>query len=126
MPDNNRPLSPHLQVYSWQISNTTSILHRLTGVGLSLGVVCFVAWILSAALGPDAYASMLGLLGGPLGLLALFAFSASFFYHLANGIRHLCWDAGYGFDRAVARTTGWVAIISAAALTVLFWVGVIA
>ena len=126
MPETNRPLSPHLQVYSWQISNTTSILHRLTGVGLSFGVVCLVAWIVAAALGPQSYAIVLSLLAGPVGLLVLFGFSASFFYHFANGIRHLCWDVGYGFEKNVARRTGWLAIFAAAALTVVFWAGLLA
>ena len=125
MPETNRPLSPHLQIYSWQISNTTSILHRLSGVGLSLGILCLVTWIVAAAVGEDFYKSVAGLLGGPLGLLVLFGFSASFFYHLANGIRHLCWDAGYGFEKKRARLTGWVAIITAAILTALFWLAVL-
>jgi len=125
MPETNRPLSPHLQIYSWQISNTTSILHRLTGVGLSLGIVCLVAWIVAAAVGEALYMSVAGLLGGPLGLLVLFGFSASFFYHLANGIRHLCWDVGYGFEKKLARLTGWIAIITAAILTALFWLVVL-
>ena len=123
MPETDRPLSPHLQVYSWQISNTTSILHRLTGVGLSLGILALVAWIVSIAMGPESYATVVGLLTGPLGMLVLFGFSASFFYHFANGIRHLCWDAGYGFDKDVARLTGWIAIVAAALLTVGFWFG---
>ena len=126
MPDTNRPLSPHLQVYSWQISNATSIFHRLTGVGLSAGALCLVGWLLAAASGPGSYATASALLGGPLGMLVLFGFSASFFYHLANGIRHLFWDAGYGFDKDFARATGWLAITGAAVLTLGFWWGVLA
>ncbi len=126
MPDTNRPLSPHLQVYSWQISNATSIFHRLTGVGLSAAALCLVVWLLAAASGADSYASVSALLSGPLGMLVLFGFSASFFYHLANGIRHLFWDAGYGFDKDLARMTGWLAICGAAILTLGFWWGVLA
>jgi succinate dehydrogenase / fumarate reductase cytochrome b subunit len=77
-------------------------------------------------MGPQSYAAVRGLLSGPLGFVAMFGFSASFFFHLANGIRHLCWDAGYGFDRDFARLTGWFAIVAAAVLTALFWVGVLA
>ena len=123
MSDIDRPLSPHLQVYSWRISNTTSILHRLTGVGLSLGVFCFVGWVVSIAFGSAVYAMALSVLSGPLGLVVLFLFSLSFFYHLSNGIRHLFWDIGYGFEKGFARKTGWVAIFSALFITVLFWLG---
>lgn len=121
----NRPLSPHLGVYKWQISNTLSILHRLTGVALSIGALALLAWVVGAALGPQAYESVRTALAGPLGMLILFGFSASFFYHLANGIRHLFWDAGYGFDREFARLSGWVTVVAAAAVTALFWVLVV-
>lgn len=126
MSEIKRPLSPHLGIYSWQVSNTLSILHRLTGVALSLGALALLSWIVSIALGPAAYASVSGALAGPLGLLILFGFSASFFYHLGNGIRHLVWDAGYGFDKEVARRSGWFTVLAAAAVTLLFWVGVLA
>ena len=125
MPDTNRPLSPHMQIYSWQISNATSIFHRLTGVGLSAAALCLVVWIVAVASGADSYAGIAALLSGPLGMLVLFGFSASFFYHLANGIRHLFWDAGYGFDKNFARLTGWLAIGAAGILTIVFWWGVL-
>jgi succinate dehydrogenase / fumarate reductase cytochrome b subunit len=124
MSEMNRPLSPHLGVYKWQVSNTLSILHRLTGVVLSVGALALLAWIISAALGREAYESVRALLAGPLGLLLLFGMSASFFYHLANGIRHLFWDAGYGFDQQVARYTGWATFVAAVLFTLLFWWGV--
>jgi succinate dehydrogenase / fumarate reductase cytochrome b subunit len=124
MPVKNRPLSPHLSVYKWEISNTLSILHRMTGVALSAGALALLAWIISASLGQEAYASVEGLLSGPLGLLLLFGFSASFFYHLGNGIRHLAWDAGYGLDKDVARLSGWVTLVIAVIVTALFWIGV--
>jgi succinate dehydrogenase / fumarate reductase cytochrome b subunit len=69
---------------------------------------------------------MLGLLGGPLGLLLLFGFSLSFFYHLGNGIRHLFWDAGYGFDKHVARMSGWFTVIASVVFTAAFWMGIAA
>jgi succinate dehydrogenase / fumarate reductase cytochrome b subunit len=124
MSEMNRPLSPHLGVYKWQVSNTLSILHRLTGVVLSVGALALLAWIISAALGREAYESVRALLAGPLGLLLLFGMSASFFYHLANGIRHLFWDAGYGFDKDFARLSGWATLIAAVLVTALFWVAV--
>lgn len=124
MSDIERPLSPHLGVYKWEVSNTLSILHRMTGVALSLGSLALLAWIVGAAAGPGAYAAVVGVLGGPIGFVLLFAFSAAFFYHLGNGIRHLVWDAGYGFEKHVARLSGWVTVIAAAVVTILFWVGV--
>jgi succinate dehydrogenase / fumarate reductase cytochrome b subunit len=126
MPEINRPLSPHLSVYKWQVSNTLSILHRATGVFLTLGAFVFAAWIVSAAVGPDAYGRVQSFLGGPLGLLLLFGLSASFFYHLGNGIRHLFWDAGYGFDKHVARLSGWITFLVSIAVTAAFWLGIAA
>jgi len=124
MSEINRPLSPHLGVYEWRVSNTLSILHRLTGVCLSVGALALLAWIIGAALGREAYESVRTLLAGPLGLLLLFGMSGSFFFHLGNGIRHLFWDAGYGFDRDFARLSGWATLITAVLVTALFWVGV--
>jgi succinate dehydrogenase / fumarate reductase cytochrome b subunit len=124
MQEDKRPLSPHVSIYSWQVSNTLSILHRVTGVAMSLGALALLAWVIAIAQGEAAYNSVTEILGGPLGMLLLFGFSASFFFHLGNGIRHLFWDAGYGFDKNVARLTGWVTLIVAVLLTVLFWVGV--
>jgi succinate dehydrogenase / fumarate reductase cytochrome b subunit len=121
----NRPLSPHLGVYKWQVSNTLSILHRLTGVALSIGALALLAWIVGAAMGPHAYEAVRSSLAGPLGMFILFGFSASFFYHLANGIRHLFWDAGYGFDKEFARLSGWATFVAAVAVTALFWLMVV-
>jgi len=126
MSEIERPLSPHLSVYKWQVSNTLSILHRATGVFLSLGALAFAAWVISAALGEEAYDSVLNVLSGPLGLLVLFGLSFAFFYHLGNGIRHLFWDAGYGFDKDVARKSGWFTIIATVAMTLVFWLAAMA
>lgn len=126
MSEINRPLSPHVGIYSWHISNTLSIFHRLTGLALSVGALTLLTWIIAAAIGPEAYATVTNVLSGPLGLMVLFGVSASFFYHFANGIRHLAWDAGYGFEKPVARATGWFAIGAAAVATALFWLGVLA
>ena len=94
-------------------------------MGLSAAALTLVVWIVAVASGADSYAGVVELLGGPLGMLVLFGFSASFFYHLANGIRHLFWDAGYGFDKHFARLTGWLAIGAAGILTIVFWWGVL-
>lgn len=118
----SRPLSPHLQVYRWQISNTLSILHRLTGVVLALGGLALVAWLLALASGQAAFTGANALLGSLVGQLALVGWTLCFFYHLCNGLRHLAWDAGHGFDKAVARKSGIAVVTAAVLLTVIFWV----
>jgi succinate dehydrogenase / fumarate reductase cytochrome b subunit len=121
MPQASRPLSPHLQVYRWQISNTLSILHRLTGVALSLGALALVGWLLALASDQTVFAQVSAVLGSLPGQFALMAWTFCFFYHFCNGLRHLAWDAGYGFDKAVARKSGIVVVITASVLTVIFW-----
>ncbi|MDH5275886.1 MAG: succinate dehydrogenase, cytochrome b556 subunit [Gammaproteobacteria bacterium] len=117
----SRPLSPHLQVYRWQISNTLSILHRLTGTALALGGFALVAWLLALASGQAAFTVANALLGSLVGQLALLGWTFCFFYHLCNGVRHLAWDAGHGFDKALARKSGIAVVTGAVLLTVIFW-----
>lgn len=116
-----RPLSPHLGVYRWQISNTLSILHRATGVALSVGALVLVGWLISIAAGFNAYARVVAWLAGPIGALMLFGWTFCFFYHLGSGVRHLFWDAGRGFDKATAQRSGWAVVISSLVLTAVFW-----
>lgn len=125
MQENKRPLSPHLAIYSWQVSNTLSILHRATGAALSLGALALLAWLAAAAAGEAAYNVVLNILSGPFGYLILLGFSASFFYHLGNGVRHLFWDAGLGFDKNFARLSGWFTLLAAVAATLFYWLGAI-
>ncbi len=116
-----RPLSPHIGIYRWQVSSTLSILHRFTGVILSIGAFVLVGWLVTVAAGYEAYARFIGGLSGVLGRTFLFIWSFSFFYHLCNGVRHLFWDAGIGFDKARARQTGWGVVAAAAIMTLLLW-----
>lgn len=117
----DRPLSPHLGIYRWQVSNSLSILHRATGVMLSLGALVLVGWLLAVAAGYTGYARLNAWLAGPVGALLLAAWSFCLFYHLCNGVRHLGWDLGLGFERQQARRTGWLVVLSAGLLTVAFW-----
>jgi len=117
MPVRARPLSPHLQIYRWQIGNTLSILHRLTGIALALGLVALVYWLISLAGGEAAYAAALRVLWSPPGILFLVGWTFSFLYHLLNGLRHLFWDAGYGFERTQRHLSGWIAVAGALLLT---------
>jgi len=122
MASDDRPLSPHLQIYRWQITMVLSILHRMTGVALALGTLLLVWWLLAAAAGPEAYATVQGAIGSWLGRLLLFGWSFALFYHLCNGIRHLAWDAGLGFEIKTMTSTGWIVVCASVALTVLAWV----
>jgi succinate dehydrogenase / fumarate reductase cytochrome b subunit len=121
MPSDPRPLSPHLQVYRWQLTSVLSILHRATGIALSAGAVLLVLWLVAAAAGPTPYAHIQGFLGSWFGLLLLFGWTVSLFYHLCNGIRHLWWDTGHGLELSAVYASGWTVIVATAVLTVLAW-----
>jgi succinate dehydrogenase / fumarate reductase cytochrome b subunit len=116
-----RPLSPHLQVWRWHVTMATSIFHRASGVGLYIGAIGLTAWLITVAIGPEAYAQLAGLLGTLPGQLVLYAFSVAAFYHLANGVRHLVWDAGKGFKPKTADASGWFVIIFALVAPVGLW-----
>lgn len=116
-----RPLSPHLQVYRWQITMAMSILHRATGVALAIGAFGLAWWLVAVAAGGDSYAQIQALLGSTLGKLALAAFSACLVYHLLNGIRHLLWDVGYGYEIPKVYATGWSVAVLAVAITAGIW-----
>jgi succinate dehydrogenase / fumarate reductase cytochrome b subunit len=122
MASGQRPLSPHLQIYRPQITSTLSILHRLTGVGLAVGAVLLAYWLAAAAYGPDAFARANVFFASWFGRLVLFAMTFAFFYHLANGIRHLAWDIGFGFEMKTLNRTGIVVVAAALALTLAAWV----
>jgi len=119
-PKFERPLSPFM-MYRWQYTNTLSILHRITGCALSVGTLLFVYWLVAAASGAEAYANAQAVFAHPLTKVLLVGFSFAFFYHLLNGVRHLAWDTGHGFEKAKARASGWVAFLGAVVLTALFW-----
>lgn len=114
-------MSPHLQVWRWHITMLTSILHRVTGCGLYLGGLILAAWAISLASGPEAYAMFTGLLGSLLGKLVLFGMSASAFYHLGNGVRHLIWDAGHGLDLKDANASAYGVFGFTIAATAAVW-----
>jgi succinate dehydrogenase / fumarate reductase cytochrome b subunit len=118
----NRPLSPHLQVYRPQLTSVLSILHRITGVALAAGTLLLVYWLIAAASGPGAFAAAQAIIGSWLGLLLLLGWTFALFFHLANGIRHLLWDAGYGFELKTVYASGWTAVAVAAALTLLAFI----
>ena len=105
-----RPLSPHLQVYRPQITSVLSVLHRATGIALSLGVLVLAYWLIAIASGEAAYTEARAMLGGLLFRLCYLGWCFCFFYHLANGIRHLVWDVGLGLERGQYQLSGWLVV----------------
>ncbi len=118
---NQRPLSPHLQVYRWQITMLMSILHRASGVILTFGAFALAWWLLSVAQGGEAYGRAADCLASPLGMAALAGFSLAMVYHLLNGIRHLLWDAGWGFEIPEIYRSGYTVAGLTVVLTALIW-----
>jgi succinate dehydrogenase / fumarate reductase cytochrome b subunit len=122
MTNTSRPLSPHLQIYKPQITSTLSILHRLTGVALGVGTLFLMWWLVAAASGPDYYAMVQGWLVSFIGRILLLGFTFALFYHLCNGIRHLFWDMGHGYDVDVAARNGWIVVVASVVLTLAAWI----
>lgn len=119
MPAPDRPLSPHIQVYRPQITSVLSILHRITGVALTVATLLLTYWLVAAAYGPEMFADAQALMGSWIGQLVLWGFTFALYYHLANGIRHLAWDFGWGFELPRLRTTGLAVIAFAAGATLV-------
>ena len=121
MEKRERPLSPHLQIYRPQLTSVLSITHRATGIVLVVGTLLLVYWLLAAASGAEAYASAQALMGSWIGRTVLLGFSFALFYHLCNGIRHLFWDVGLGFELKSAYASGNAVVIASVAMTVITW-----
>ena len=117
-----RPLSPHLSVWRWHITMASSIFHRATGFALYVGALLAAGWAVSLASGPVAYGRYMSPLGSIPGKVVMFGLTLSIFFHLANGIRHLVWDSGKGFDLKLADATATAAIVFSIVATVLIWV----
>jgi succinate dehydrogenase / fumarate reductase, cytochrome b subunit len=114
-----RPLSPHVTVYRFAYTMTLSFLHRLTGIALAAGLLLLACWLMAAASGPGPYARLTAFLGQGLLQVVLGAWLVAFVYHLGAGVRHLFWDAGYGFERAQARRSGTVLVVAVAIVATL-------
>jgi len=117
-----RPRSPNLQIYRPQLTSVLSILHRITGVLLAVGAVLLVVWLASAAEGPRAYAAWERFHGSWAGGALLLGWTFALFYHLCNGIRHLAWDAGHGFELRTIYRSGWTVLAASILLTLAAWV----
>ncbi len=116
-----RPLSPHIQVYKPQLTSVLSIMNRISGGATSVGTLLMVWWLVASAGSPGGYAAMQGFMGSPLGLILLFGWTLGLVYHFIGGLRHLSWDAGYGFDLPQVYASGWAAVAATAVFTVLIW-----
>jgi succinate dehydrogenase / fumarate reductase cytochrome b subunit len=121
-PKRTRPLSPNIQIYRPQLTSVLSIANRITGVALSLYAVALVVWLVAAAAGPHAYATVHVFIQSWAGQILLFGCTFSFFLHLCGGIRHLAWDAGYGFDLSAIYASGWTVVGMSTVLTVVTWI----
>jgi succinate dehydrogenase / fumarate reductase cytochrome b subunit len=116
-----RPLSPHLQIYRPQLTSVLSISHRFSGAVLAAGLLLLVYWLAALASGEAAYDTALGVLGAWPVKVILFLGTLAFFYHLCNGIRHLWWDSGRGFEIPQVYASGWTVVIASIALTTAAW-----
>jgi succinate dehydrogenase / fumarate reductase, cytochrome b subunit len=121
MTPRERPLSPHLQVYRWQITMTMSILHRATGVALAVGAFALAWWLLAVAGGDESFLAFRDVATSWFGQLALFGFSFCLVYHLLNGLRHLLWDAGHGYSIPQVYATGWTVVALSVLVTGAIW-----
>jgi succinate dehydrogenase / fumarate reductase cytochrome b subunit len=128
-PRREPPVSPHLMtgglgsplLWRWHLTMATSILHRATGIALYVGLLIAAAWAVALAQGPDAYDQFKALLGSPLGLVVMFGLTLSYFYHLANGVRHIVWDSGVGLEPKAATASSVLVLAFAAAATASVW-----
>lgn len=118
-----RPLSPFMlgPYYRLQLTSVMSLAHRATGVALAVGALVVAAWLVAAAGSADAYAAFSACLASPVGKLGLFVFSASLVYHFLNGIRHLFWDAGHGYEIPKAYASGYAVLVLAVVFTGVLW-----
>lgn len=121
MANTQRPLSPHIQVYKWQVQMVTSILHRATGIALAVGMLLVMWGLLALAGGQGSFDQFKTCVGSPIGLVLLFGWSWALFYHLCNGIRHLVQDAGAGYAITQFVRSSWLSVIGSLVLTVLVW-----
>jgi succinate dehydrogenase / fumarate reductase cytochrome b subunit len=122
-----RPLSPHLTIYRWQVTMLASITHRVTGAGLGVGALVLVWWLVAVSNGPEGYENFMSYAETPLGLLILLGFTWALAFHFLNGIRHLAWDLGYGFEKRTATQTGSLvyvmSVVLAIAIFAFAWMG---
>tara|TARA_B100000965_G_C19233864_1_gene601340 strand:- start:282 stop:662 length:381 start_codon:yes stop_codon:yes gene_type:complete len=120
-----RPLSPHLQIYRPEITSILSIFHRITGIALSVGSLLLVLWVFTLSLGKSYYEFYMMLSQSSVGIFILIGFTFALNYHLSNGIRHLFWDFGHGFELKTVYKSGFAVVLFATILTVFIWINIL-
>ncbi len=120
--ERDRPRSPNIQIYRPQLTSVLSIAHRISAVILTIAGVGLVAWLVAAAEGPQAYSAVQNAVASPACRIVLFAVTFAFFLHLCGGIRHLAWDAGYGFELRTIYASGWAVVAASIVLTLAVWI----
>src|SRR5262245_61324305 len=123
-PTVERPLSPHLSIYTRHINMVMSILHRLTGAALYFGTLLLAAWLIAAAMGEAPFALVSTVLAHPLGMLVLFGYTWALTHHMLGGVRHLIWDTGRGLQIWQVNALSWLTILGSATLTLAIWAAV--
>lgn len=121
-----RPLSPHLQIYRLPLVALMSITHRLTGVALAIGTILLAIWLGGGAYSPSLYAGVSSFLGSWFGYLLLLGWSVALYFHLCNGIRHLFWDIGRGYELPQAHRANAIVLVATLVLTVATWIAALA
>ena len=119
--ENNNTLSPHLQIYKWQISSLLSITHRIVGVINFFAIVLICIWAIMLVFGENSYSILNTILDSGFGKFLTISLCWTFSFHILNELRHLIWDAGYGFDLKISKITGIIAFIGSFVLTILFY-----
>ncbi|MDP2411308.1 MAG: succinate dehydrogenase, cytochrome b556 subunit [Pseudolabrys sp.] len=117
-----RPISPHLQIYRPMLTMMMSIVHRITGAALYFGMLLIAWWLIAAATGPNAYATVEWFMGSIVGQLILFGYTWALLHHMLGGIRHLVWDTLHGFDPADREWMTVATLVGSIALTLALWV----
>lgn len=118
----NRPLSPHLQVFRPLITMVMSIVHRITGAALYFGTILVAWWLIAAASGPEYFAYVDGFFGSFFGRLILFGYTWALMHHMLGGLRHFIWDMGAGFALSTANRMAWASLAGSVTLTILIWI----
>jgi len=119
-----RPLSPHLQIYSPLINMVMSILHRMTGAALYFGTLLLAWWLIAAASGPQYFAFVSSIFGSLPGQIVLIGYTWALIHHMLGGLRHFLWDTGRGYDLKTIDLLSWASIVLSVALTALVWMAV--
>jgi succinate dehydrogenase / fumarate reductase cytochrome b subunit len=120
-----RPLSPHIGIYRWYFTMALSIAHRITGGALAVGLLLLTWWLVALAGGPESFATVQAVMDNFLGGLVLFVFTAFFFYHTLNGIRHLVWDVGLNLEKVAAQKSGVLVLAGTVVLTLATWIAIL-